>query len=61
MPQTHLAGDKLLVDWAGDTAPVMDVEADAMRAAHLFIAVLGASSYTYAEARRREMLRRHCW
>src|SRR6202051_5085598 len=51
MRQTHVAGDKLFVDWAGDTVPIIDPMTGEVHEAHLFIAVLGASSYTYAEAR----------
>jgi transposase len=50
MRQTHVAGDKLFVDWAGDTVPIIDAMTGEVHAAHLFVAVLGASSYTYAEA-----------
>lgn len=50
MRQTHLAGDKLFVDWAGDTVPVIDAATGATRAAHIFVAVSGASSYTFAIA-----------
>ena len=56
MRQTHVAGDKLFVDWAGDTVPVVDPQTGDVRKAHLFIAALGASSYTYAEARWSEAL-----
>jgi transposase len=56
MRQTHVAGDKLFVDWAGDTVPVIDPMTGEVHAAHLFVAVLGASSYTYAEARWTETL-----
>ena len=56
MRQTHVAGDKLFVDWAGDTVPIMDPMTGEVHEAHLFIAVLGASSYTYAEARWSEPL-----
>lgn len=48
MRQRHQAGDKLFVDWAGDTVPV--IVAGTTRAAHIFVAVLGASSYTFAVA-----------
>jgi len=44
MRQIHVAGDKLFVDWAGDTVPVIDADTGEVRPAHLFIAVLGASS-----------------
>ncbi len=56
MRQTHLAGEKLFVDWAGDTMPVFDPTTGEEHRAHIFVAALGASNYTYAEARRTEML-----
>ena len=46
----HHAGDKLFVDWAGQTMPIVDPDTGEIRQAQLFVAVLGASSYTYAEA-----------
>src|SRR5882724_6469612 len=57
MRQTYLAGDKLFVDWAGDKVPIIDPMTGEMHEAHLFVAALGASSYTYAEARWSETLR----
>lgn len=48
--QVHLPGDKLFVDYAGQTASVVDRLTGAVRPAQIFVAVLGASSYTYAEA-----------
>jgi transposase len=56
MRQTHAAGEKLFVDFAGDTVPVFDAAIGAERLAHIFVAVLGASNYTYAEARWSEGL-----
>ncbi len=56
MRQTHPAGEKLFVDYAGDTVPVFDQVTNAERPAHIFVAVLGASNYTYAEARWSEGL-----
>jgi transposase len=56
MRQTHLAGDKLFVDWAGDTVDITNPQTGEAHAAHLFVAVLGASSYTWAEARWTETL-----
>ena len=50
MRQTHVAGDKLFVDYAGATADVIDVLTGEVRTAQIFVATLGASSYTYAEA-----------
>ena len=50
MRQTHKAGDKCFVDYAGPTVPVIDPQTGEVRDAALFVGVLGASSYTYAEA-----------
>jgi len=50
MRQTHLAGDKLFVDYAGHTMPVIDRTTGEVRQVQIFVAVLGASNYTYAEA-----------
>src|SRR5690606_29643569 len=54
--QHHPAGEKLFVDWAGTTTPLHDPRGGPPQPAHLFVAVLGASSYTYAEATRDEQL-----
>jgi transposase len=56
MRQTHLAGEKLFVDWAGDTYPVIDPATGEEHSARIFVAALGASNYTYAEARWTETL-----
>ena len=56
MRQTHVAGEKLFVDYAGDTVLVFDGATGEERPAHVFVAVLGASNYTYAEARWSEGL-----
>jgi transposase len=48
--QEHPAGEKLFVDFAGATIPVHDPQGGPVREASLFVAVLGASNYTYAEA-----------
>lgn len=50
MRQTHRAGEKLYVDYAGHTVPVVDEATGEIRPAQIFVAVLGASNYTYAEA-----------
>ncbi len=50
MRQQHAYGEKLFVDWAGDTVPVLDAASGRVSDAHLFVAVFGASNYTYAEA-----------
>lgn len=49
MRQVHRAGEKAFVDYAGQTVPVVDRLTGEARQAHIFIAVLGASNYTYAE------------
>jgi transposase len=50
MRQSHKAGEKLFVDYCGQTVTVYDKEGGAARDAQVFVAVLGASNYTYAEA-----------
>ena len=50
MRQTHRAGEKLFVDYAGHTVEVVDPGSGEIRTAQIFVAVLGASNYTYAEA-----------
>jgi transposase len=50
MRQVHPAGERLFVDFAGQTVEVIDASTGEVRAAQVFVAVLGASSYTYAEA-----------
>ena len=50
MRQQHLAGDKLFIDYCGPTIGVVDGATGEIRSAQIFVAVLGASSYTYAEA-----------
>ena len=48
--QEHRAGEKTFVDWAGPTIPVYDRDTGDCHPASLFVAVLGASSYTFAYA-----------
>jgi len=48
--QSHRPGDKLFVDYAGQTIGVTDRLTGLVRPAQIFVAVLGASNYTYAEA-----------
>lgn len=50
MRQTHKAGEKLFVDYAGQTAPVRDRSTGEVRQAQIFVAAAGASNYTYCEA-----------
>ena len=49
MRQEHIAGEKLFVDWAGDTLTIQNADGTTAKAS-LFIAAFGASSYTYIEA-----------
>jgi transposase len=46
----HAAGEKCFVDYAGPTAQVIDPDTGEILKASIFVGVLGASSYTYAEA-----------
>jgi len=50
MRQEHRAGEKLFIDFAGDRIPIVDRATGRITPAELFVAVLGASSYIYAEA-----------
>ena len=50
MRQVHLAGDKLFVDYAGMRPKIFDPQTGEVVEVELFVAVLGASNYTYAEA-----------
>jgi len=56
MRQIHRAGEKLFIDYCGPTAAVIDGVSGEARQAQIFVAVLGASSYTYAEATRTQSL-----
>src|SRR5919201_372534 len=50
MRQTHRAGEKLFVDYAGQSIPVVNRQSGEIHEVAIFVAVLGASNYTYAEA-----------
>jgi transposase len=50
MRQEHRAGEKLFVDWPGRTVPIVNPINGEVTLAEIFIGVLGASNYTYAEA-----------
>ena len=50
MRQVHKAGEKLFIDYAGPTVPVVNPETGEIRQAAIFVAVLGASYYSFAEA-----------
>jgi transposase len=54
--QDHRAGEKLFVDWAGPTVPIHDRRTGETELASLFVAVLGASNYTFAYAARGQHL-----
>ena len=48
MRMTHLAGERLFVDYAGQTMPIIDAATGEITRAQIFVAVLGASNYTFA-------------
>jgi transposase len=54
--QEYKAGEKMFVDWAGATISVYDRHTGQAWPASLFVAALGASSYTYAEATRDQQM-----
>lgn len=50
MRQTHVVGEKVFVDYCGPTVPITDMETGCKRNAQIFVGVLGASDYIYADA-----------
>lgn len=64
MRQDHKAGERVYVDYAGMTVPVQDRATGEVREAQVFVAALGASSYTFVEATftqtLRDWLNSHC-
>ena len=50
MRQIHKAGEKLFIDYCGPTVPIVSPTTGEVRQAQVFVAVLGASNYTFAEA-----------
>jgi len=50
MRQAHRAGEKVFIDYSGKTFDIIDPETGEIRSTEIFVGVLGASSYTYAEA-----------
>jgi hypothetical protein len=48
MRQTHVGGEKVFVDFAGDTIDIFDPITGEAHAMKLFVAAMGASNYTYA-------------
>lgn len=64
MRQVHTAGDKMFVDYSGKKPHLVDPKTGEVREVELFVAVLGASSYAYAEAtytqQVRDFIGSHC-
>jgi transposase len=56
MRQEHKAGEKAFIDWAGATIPIHDRATGMVWQAPLFVAAMGASSYTWAEATRDQQM-----
>ena len=50
MRQMHHAGEKLFVDYCGPTVPIVNPDTGECRKAQIFVAVMGASNYTFASA-----------
>ena len=50
MRQNHVAGEKLFIDDCGPTVQLVNPDTGECRGAQIFVAVMGASNYTYAEA-----------
>lgn len=50
MHMTHKMGDKMYVDYAGKTLDIVDETTGEVKAVQFFVAILGASQYTFAEA-----------
>ena len=54
MRQIHIGGEKLFVDYAGQTVALIDASTGEITSAQIFVAALGASNYTYACATVRQ-------
>lgn len=50
MRQEHRAGEKMFVDYCGETLSIVDPATGEIRDAQVFVAVMGSSNFTYAEA-----------
>jgi len=50
MRQEHRAGEKCFIDYCGQTLPIVDPATGEIKDAQVFVAVMGASNYTFAEA-----------
>ena len=56
MRQVHQGGEKCFVDYAGTKPSIIDATTGEVIEVELFVAVLGASNYTYAEATRTQQV-----
>ena len=56
MRQTHIAGERMFVDYSGTKLELVDLTSGEILTAELFVAVLGASNFTYAEATWTQLL-----
>lgn len=56
MRQTHYAGEKVFVDYAGRTIPWTDCVTGKIQQAQIFIGVLGCSQYTFGYASKSQKL-----
>jgi hypothetical protein len=56
MRQVHVAGERLFVDYAGQTVPIVDPATGEITPAQIFVATLGASNYTLACVTARQTL-----
>lgn len=54
--QEHTPGERVFVDWAGDKLSIHDAATGTIHPACLFVAVLGYSSYTWAELTHDEQM-----
>lgn len=59
MRQEYKAGEKMFVDYAGQTVPIVDKKTGAVSQAQIFVACLAVSNYTFAEASISQAL--PCW
>lgn len=50
MRQVHQYGEKLFIDYCGPTIPLVNPDTGELRGAQVFVAVMGGSNYTFAEA-----------
>jgi transposase len=60
MRQTHRAGEKLFIDYSGKKPRIVDRDTGEITEVELFVAVLGASNCTFAEATRTQQLGEFC-